>query len=61
MKLAAITIILSAPDETSDQEFAEMLEAYEDLGIPGQVRDVVDLNLESRQALCDVNAYISEG
>ena len=60
MKLAEITIILSAPDDTSDHVRGRMIEAYEDLGIPELVRDVVDLNLKSRRALSDVTTYISE-
>jgi hypothetical protein len=60
MKLVEITIILSAPDDTSDRDMDAMVEAYEDLGIPGRLRDIIDLNLESRLALRDVTTYISE-
>ena len=60
MKLVELTVILSAPDNTSDRELAEMIEVYGDLGIPGLVRDVIYLNLESRPALADVTTYISE-
>jgi len=31
MKLVEITIILSAPDDTSDRDVDAMVEAYEDL------------------------------
>ena len=61
MRLAEITIVIGNPDDPDDSVTEEMIAAYEELDLPGALRDVVDLCLASRTALCTLNVTIIEG